>query len=193
MYMQARVLITACTLILAAPVHAGQTVEGRHLDRSAIVSLLHASDVAGLDKVYKTLHANAGIDILYRSLRLRMQPNQSNELALLNTIPKAFDDYLLYRALDDPGPSSEDVSTLSNVVDGYFERVARLAVKNGADLRSYLVLHAFTDGYARTDSQEWLDWLLRNHRKAVLSAFQALDAKTKSAICGDDCTEFEQQ
>ena len=193
MHLRSCLTIAACIVGVAAPTHAGQTVEGTHLDRQAIVSLLHAQDIAALDTVYKKVQTNTGIDVLYRSLRLSMQPDRSNELALLETIPKTFDGYLKYRALDEPDFSPDEIAILSRIVDGYFERVARLAVKNHVDLRSYLVLHSFTDGYARTDSEVWLDWLLHHHRKALLSAFQTLDAKTKRGVCGDDCLEFEHE
>jgi len=186
-------IITACMAALAAAAHSGQTVEGPHLDRSAVVSLLHASDVVALDKAYKGVRANAGLNVLYRTLRLRMQPTRDNELALLGTVPRTFDDFLLYIALDDPDNSAVDDSVWSDVVDGYFERIARLAVKNHSDLRPYLVLHSFADGYLRDYSQEWLDWLLQHRRQAVLSAYRTLDAGTKRGVCGDDCGEFERK
>jgi hypothetical protein len=152
---------------------------------------MRASDVAALDHAYKRLRANAGLNVLYRTLRLRMQPSRRNERAILGTVPMTFDDYLLYRALDDLDMNSDKLSVLSDVVDGYFERLACLAVKNHTDLRSYLQLHSFTDGYARTDSQEWLEWLLQHEKEAVVSAFRTLDADTKRGVCGDECGEFD--
>ena len=183
----------AVTLLLmsAARLMADETIEGPRLDRAAVLALVEAKDVHSLDRTYKRLRPNAALDVLYRSLRLRMQPGSENEEALLKTVPKTFEEYVLYLALEDPSMGTKAVTILSEVVDGYYERVARLTVSHHGSFEPYLRLHSFTDGYARTDSQEWLEWLFEKDRDAFRSCFQALDSDTKRGICGDDCATYE--
>ncbi len=191
MPLRSRAELAASLLFVAAAVHAAEAVEEPHLDRPSVASLVNAPDVDALDTAYRGLRANAGLEVLYRSLRLRMQPNPTNELILLSTAPQTPDDYRLYRALADPALGTDLLGVLSSVVNNYYETLARLAIKNHVSLRPYLRLHALTDGYARTDSQKWLDWLFRHDKDAFVSAFRTLDATTKRAICGDDCGRYE--
>ena len=184
--------IAALMWVPTNPAFAGRPLKmGDLVDKRAVVALLNASGIDALDAVYRSLpYTDPAVDITYRTLRLELAPSSQAEQALLDAVPRNPLEYSAFLALGDPDIYNPNVQKLSSIVDGLYLRVARIALTHRGGLRTFLMLHSFTDGAGRDVSDDAYQWLLQHDREGVLATLRSLPLATRSQVCGP-CVELD--
>jgi hypothetical protein len=163
-----------------------------YLDQRALTQLADSDDSAELDQIYAAMpYHDPAIDIVYRSRQLALNPGETAEKALLETIPQnPLHLWYFYSITYTEAYTSSP--ELARIVNSYFEQLARIVLKRSDGYRDFLLLSCFSDGEVASDLSDWNDFLKRATPEEFTAAVRSLDPESCRRVCGD-CASLDRQ
>jgi hypothetical protein len=177
--------LLALTLLLhPAGARADPESTERPIDAQVVRDLLGATEVGVLDATFARADpSDAALVAAYRWRRLQLVPTPGEELRYLRALPATGAELAQVSDLSFVAGLRDDLR-ISEVVDGMFERAARLVARHGRFHRRFIQLCDLTDGALGEVAWPAYDWLLENDAARTVAALRALPSSVRTRLCG---------
>jgi len=129
--------------------------------------------------------------VVYYTRLVGLEATQSNERALLETLPGSPLEFYYIFAIGDTG-ASKTRPAIQGFYGTYFKAVAKIAAKHPEYIPRLLPMSRLADGEAKNYTDEANDILRALNPSGYLAALKGLDSVTQTFVCGD-CPELREE